>query len=111
MPGSPGAHDRSRMTRTFPIVVTAALALVACRSTPPEGTQPPPTGASCDAAGVQDVVGKPRSDALAEDARRRSGARSVRYLTPDMMVTMEYRGDRLNLHVGKDGRIGSARCG
>jgi hypothetical protein len=28
-----------------------------------------------------------------------------------MIVTMEYRADRLNLHVGADGRIGSARCG
>lgn len=91
-------------------LLAAVLALAACRGTPPE-TTPPPPAESCDAARVQDVLGKPRSEALAEDARRRSGARTVRYLMPDMMVTMEYRGDRLNLQVGSDGRIGSARCG
>lgn len=100
------------MIRTLPIVATAALTLVACRGTPPNDAAPPPAGiASCDAAKVQDVLGKPRSDALAQDARRRAGAGTVRYLTPDMVVTMEFRGDRLNLHLGEDGRVGSARCG
>lgn len=89
----------------------AVLAVTACRQVPPAPTPPPVTGPSCDATKVQDVVGKRRSGAAAEDARVRSGARTVRYLTPDMMVTMEYRGDRLNLHIGTDGKIGSARCG
>ena len=92
------------------LAMISALGLIACRETPPE-TAPAPPEALCDAAKVQYVVGKPRSDALAEDARQRSGAKAVRYLTPDMMVTMEFRGDRLNLHVGTNGVIGSARCG
>lgn len=94
----------------FPLL--AMLGLIACRAGPPE-TPPsqPPSQSACDASKVQDVVGKSRDVALAEDARRRSGAKTVRYLTPDMIITMEYRGDRLNLHLGTDGKIGSARCG
>lgn len=89
----------------------AMLAVSACRQVPPAPSPPQVAGPSCDATMVQDVVGKQRSDAVAEDARVRSGSKNVRYLTPDMMVTMEYRGDRLNLHLGTDGKIGSARCG
>jgi hypothetical protein len=35
----------------------------------------------------------------------------VRWITPGMMVTMDYRADRVNLHLGTDDRVGSVRCG
>jgi len=98
-------------------MVTVGGPLAACTPTPAaenasgNSAAIPAPSAGCDASRVQDVIGKPRSEALAEDARKRAGAATVRYLTPDMIVTMEYRADRLNLHVGADGRIGSARCG
>ncbi len=48
-------------------------------------------------------------EALTAEAKRLSGANVVRYLTPGMMVTMEFRADRLNLHLGTDGKVGSER--
>ena len=40
-----------------------------------------------------------------------SGAKVVRVLRPGMMMTMEYRGDRLNLRIDGQGKILSATCG
>ena len=40
-----------------------------------------------------------------------SGAKVVRVLRPGMMVTMEYRGDRLNLRIDGQGKILSVTCG
>ena len=65
----------------------------------------------CNANNLQALIGQTRSEALTAEAKRLSGANAVRYLTPDMIVTMEFRSDRLNLHLGTDGKIGSARCG
>lgn len=95
------------MIRVLPI---AALALTgACA--PQERPAPNPPGIECDANKVQDLVGKPRSAALEAEAKRLSGANVVRWLEPNAIVTMEFRADRLNLHLGTDGKIGSARCG
>jgi hypothetical protein len=40
-----------------------------------------------------------------------SGARVVRWVTPEMIITMEHREDRLTVRLGTDGRIGSLNCG
>jgi hypothetical protein len=57
------------------------------------------------------LVGQRRSSRVAQRARRLTGARDVRWITPGMMVTMDYRADRVNLHLGTDDRVGSVRCG
>ena len=66
---------------------------------------------SCKADRVQDVVGKMSDEALANDAMRRSGAKTVRVIPHDGMVTLEYRGDRLNLQLDEAGKIVAATCG
>ena len=44
-------------------------------------------------------------------AKRASGANVVRWLEPGSVMTMDFRADRLNLNLGKDGRINGAGCG
>jgi hypothetical protein len=65
----------------------------------------------CDAAPVQDIVGRQRSDAVGAEAMRRSRARTLRWIEPDSMYTQDYREDRLNIHVDARGRIERLRCG
>ena len=86
--------------------------------TPPPGNPPAPEviagpglDESCDASKVQDVVGKKPEQALVDDAVRRSGAKAVRVIPHDGMVTMDYRGDRLNLQLDASGTIVTATCG
>ncbi|WHU03939.1 MULTISPECIES: I78 family peptidase inhibitor [unclassified Sphingomonas] len=93
------------------LVLPAAVALVmtgACTpKTPPEAIP----GVECNASKLGDLVGKTRSPEVEAEALKLSGAKTVRWLTPESMMTMDFRPDRLNLHLGTDGKIGSARCG
>lgn len=93
----------------------AALSLSACWGDP-GGIEPAPAppvapGVECNSNGLESLIGKTQSAETTAEAKRLSGANVVRYLTPGMMVTMEFRSDRLNLHLGTNGKIGSARCG
>lgn len=72
---------------------------------------PPIPGVECNAGKLGSLSGKPRSAEVESEAKRLSGANVVRWLEPNAIVTMEFRPDRLNLHLGTDGKIGSARCG
>ena len=96
------------------IVLTACFAplLAACVApTPAPGSPlPPPTAEGCNAAAVQHYVGRTADAATVEAARREAGAAIARTLAPDQMVTMEYRGDRLNLHIDGKRRITRVGC-
>lgn len=98
------------------VAALAALTLAAaCTPVPPAGggapqPQPIPTDA-CKATGMDDLIGKPQSEATAKEALSRSGARTLRWIAPGMAVTLDYRGDRLNIAVDKDGLITGFHCG
>lgn len=99
------------MTRPTPALLACALvplALSACATPPPAM---PPTAEDCDAGAVQRYVGRTADATTVEAARRDAGARSARTLSPGQVVTMEYRGDRLNLHVDDSRRITRIACG
>lgn len=65
----------------------------------------------CGADKVQTYVGKGATDAVKSEIAAKSGARNIRWLTPDMMVTMDFSESRLNVRLGTDGTIGSIDCG
>lgn len=69
------------------------------------------TPAKCGADKVQSYVGKDASDAVRASVQKESGAKTIRWITPDMMVTMDYSESRLNAHLSTDGKIGSFKCG
>jgi Peptidase inhibitor I78 family len=56
-------------------------------------------------------VGKSRSKAVGAKALRLSGASTLRWVPKDGMVTMDYREDRLNLHLDSKNRIVRVACG
>jgi hypothetical protein len=84
-----------------------------CATTPPaEAEEVPVRGAgSCDASKAQILVGKARSKKLDAAALRLSGARLLRWIKPGTMVTMDFRQDRLNLHLDARGRVTKVACG
>lgn len=89
-----------------PFLLTA---LAACAGTPATAERPPLE--ACDATAAQFAVGDSYSDDLAERARVAAGAKIARGLFPGQAVTMEYRGDRLNLRVDEQGRVTDVNCG
>lgn len=86
-----------------------ALAVAGCTyGERPEAGVP---GVECSANGLEKLIGQKRGERVAARAKRLSGANAVRWLEPGAVVTMEFRADRLNLNLDKNGRITSARCG
>jgi Peptidase inhibitor I78 family len=66
---------------------------------------------SCDAAPAQHLVGRSNNDAAVRDAMKLTGAKAVRVIPHDGMVTMDYRGDRLNIQLDEQGKILAITCG
>jgi Peptidase inhibitor I78 family len=121
----------------FAILSVAACAPVASNETPPggddggestAGSKPrmksgplPPEeqirvapgilDASCSAEAAQRFVGRNADAGTVQSAVSASGAKAVRVIKPDMMVTMDYRGDRLNIRVDAAGEIIEITCG
>lgn len=101
-----------------------ALWVPACAQTPTPvaGMSPRPSSAAsapattspaagCEAARAQAAVGQPGTSQLAEWARVQAGARSVRLIGHDEMVTKEYNSTRLNLQLDEGRRVARVYCG
>lgn len=65
----------------------------------------------CKAEAAQGLVGRDGSEAVVKQAMTASGAKTVRVIPHDGMVTMDYRGDRLNIQLDEQGKIVSITCG
>jgi hypothetical protein len=92
----------------------------------PEGTRTPGAGepvpatpaadeAANDSCGASKVRARwsnalPTEDVKADIAKR-VGERRIRYYTDGDPITMDYSEERLNVVLGKDGRIAEFRCG
>lgn len=88
------------------------LAACAAHETPAPRAADPPQAAeeateadTCGASRYTHLIGTP-----AEAIDRASLPPQTRVITPDMMVTMDFLAERLNVIVGTDGRVGSLRC-
>lgn len=93
-------------------MLLAAGLLMGCATVSPEEEQVPEHGAGrCEAAPVQDLIGRERSEALGAEALRRSGAATLRWIPPGTAVTMDYRADRLNIELDDRNRATGLRCG
>ena len=66
---------------------------------------------SCDAEAAQRFVGQKADETTVKAAVAASGAKAARVIKPDMMVTMDFRGDRLNIRVDDAGNIIAVTCG
>lgn len=94
-------------------LIVAAVTLAAC-SSPTQSPQAPVAGPAqdrCDSSAAAFAVGKKATPELVEQARAKAGARNVRLLKPDDMVTLEYRSDRLNLNADDNAFITRVNCG
>ena len=93
-----------------------ALLLAGCAPSPSPGEAPPPppmqAGASeCSTSSVQTYVGEDYRAALEQILANQSGAQRVRVIRPGEGYTMDYRPERLNIHLDEQGRISELSCG
>lgn len=90
----------------------AAALLVACQ---PYASEPGDAGAFpeadlCGSTKVANWVGKTDSPAARAAIAKASGAKNIRWITPGMAVTMDYRQDRLNANIDEAGRFTGFNC-
>lgn len=108
------------------IAVTSLLAGCSSTSAPTPATEAPraaeaataTTAASspvgdgrCDASGAQSAVGKQATLELLNQVRTQSGAMDARILSPNDMVTLEYRSERVNVNTDTAGKVIRVNCG
>lgn len=109
-------------TFLFPALL-GSMALTACVSfeetgakdaMPEPSTQVPADqagGFECDAAKAQYALGQKTSVELAKKLLKETGANSLRWIPPRTPVTMDYRGDRLNIGYDDAMVIDKISCG
>lgn len=95
--------------------VAAPAPLQAAPSPPAPALQPDPLAPedvvmTCEAEKGLWAVGKIADEALVAKVMADTGSKQVRVIKPGMMVTMDYREDRVNLDVDADNRVLSVRC-
>ena len=115
------SHSIKKQLGSGCLVLLAASLLTACASGPdPVSAPPPPTGgqgeastvgASCDSETVQYAIGELFDEANVPQLQSESGARQVRVLRPHSDATMDFREDRLNIHLESNDTIEALRCG
>lgn len=96
------------MAMRLPAILLIAL-LAACATMPPPG--PPPLADSCNAEAASWAMGHAVSDELVERIRVETGSRSVRVIRPGQPVTMDFRGDRVNIKLNERDAIVGISCG
>jgi hypothetical protein len=92
--------------------------LAACATAPaaePQAEPEPPvrgeSGYVCRSEGLTLFAGQEATSAVGQEILRVSGARRVRWVQPGMMVTMDYREDRVTVWLASGNRIERVNCG
>ena len=86
------------------------LLLWACATTPAEPVIAEPAE-TCRRDALASFTGQPATAELGARMLRESGARKLRWVPQGMMVTMDYRGDRLTVRLDANNRVERASCG
>ena len=101
--------------RAVPAISAVLVMAIGCAPVPPAapaGEAVPVHGVgTCNAGAAQSLVGSQASSEVGAEALRLSGARSLRWIRPGDVVTMDYREDRLNVDLDANGRVAGLRCG
>ena len=92
------------------------LATSACMTPAGSDVEPVPVHGStpdhrCDASAAQELVGQQATAELGERAIILTVARTIRWIQPGQAVTMDYRGDRLNISLDARNRVERITCG
>jgi hypothetical protein len=92
------------------IIALGLLPLGACtiaQSKPVDATP----AAACRNDALAQFVGQPATQALGARMLTASGARVIRWVPKDSMVTMEFRADRVTAYLDGSNRVERASCG
>ena len=90
------------------LLTPAMLGACAAQQPPVHGVTP---GHKCDATGSASFVGNARSDSTGAAIKRATEAAVLRWAPPGVMLTMDFREDRVTVWLDQANRITKIRCG
>ena len=94
------------------MIALAAAPLGACAvnmTDPPVARETP--GFACRGDGLAAFTGQPATTDLGARMLAQTGARHLRWVAKGMMVTMDFRADRLTVYLDEANRVERASCG
>lgn len=96
--------------RKMVVLVSALLAACATApaATPIHGETP---GRTCNAAGTDRFIGQAGTRATGAAIKRATNAAALRWAPPGVMLTMDFRSDRVTVHLGPDNKVIQIKCG
>ena len=86
------------------------LPLAACTSVEPIDLGPPATAAPCSRAMLDDFNREPATSEVGAALLRMNRKTALRWVQPGMMVTMDFREDRLTVYLDAANRVERASC-
>jgi len=94
-------------------ITLALLPLAACTIATSDATadSPPMGPATCRNEALTQFTGQPASQELGERMLRTSGARTLRWVPKDGVVTMEFSPERVTILLDDSNRVERASCG
>lgn len=97
-----------RTLPVLPVALLAACSTAPAAQTPVHGETP---GHTCVTDGTDQFIGQTRSDATGAEIKRVSHAAVLRWAPPDVALTMDYRADRVTVHLDAANKIVKINCG
>ena len=88
--------------------VLASCSTVSPPDPPIHGETP---GHTCTQEGADQFIGQTRSDAVGAEIKRASHAAVLRWAPPGVMLTMDFRADRVTVWLDPANKIAKIRCG
>ena len=97
-----------KMLVVFPVLLGACSTAPAPAETPVHGETP---GHTCRQDGTDQFVGQTLSDAVGAQIKQVSHAAVLRWAPPGIMLTMDFRADRVTVWLDAADKITKIRCG
>jgi hypothetical protein len=101
--------------------LSSALLLSACSTNPPPQDSPGPPqptpvhgvtpGHKCDASRTGEFIGQAGTSETGRAIQKATKAAVMRWAPPGYMLTMDYREDRVTVHLGPDYKVTKIMCG
>ena len=92
----------------IPVALAACSTAPAPAETPVHGETP---GHTCTTDGTDQFVGQTRSDAVGNQIKQASHAAVLRWAPPGVMLTMDFRADRVTVWLDALNKITQIKCG
>ena len=89
------------------VMALALPLLAACATIQPAS----PPGGACRNDSLQQFVGQPATAALGTRMLAASGAKTLQWVAAGMMVTMDYREDRVRAYLDEQNKLSRVSCG